>query len=51
MILQGRATTTILLHVYSLGIPIWLVNAPPPEIAGLMIRAYELLVSLNKAGY
>ena len=28
----------------------WLVNVPPPEIAGLMIRAYENpLVSLNKA--
>ena len=34
----------------------WHVNLPltypPPEIAGLMIRAYENpLVSLNKAGY
>ena len=28
----------------------WLVNVFPPEIAGLMIRAYENpLVSLNKA--
>ena len=26
-------------------------NVPPREIAGLMIRAYKPLVSLNKAGY
>ena len=34
---------------------LWLVNLPPPnvpEVAGLMIRAYEKLwVSLKKAGY